>query len=116
MIRKFRTAIFLWKSIDRLAGRSMNKTESSMIVSGKEISTNQLATHINQSFLTITNSMHPLPELEDNETHTIDPNQMKYHISEQDVCKELSNLKRGKVSGPDNMPSWILKDFVPELS
>ena len=87
-----------------------------MIVSGKEICGTQLATHINQSFLSITNSMDPLPELEDNETDTTDPNRMKYHISEQDVCKELSNLKRGKASGPDSIPSWILKDFAPELS
>ena len=105
-----------WKSINRLAGRPINKTVSSMIVSGKEIRGTQLASHINQSFVSITNSMHPLPELEDNETHTTDPNRRKYHISEQDVCKELSNLKRGKASGPDNIPSWILKDFAPELS
>ena len=45
-----------------------------------------------------------------------DPNRMKYYISEQDVCKELLNLKRGKAPGPDNIPSWILKDFAPELS
>ena len=104
-----------WKSINRLAGRPMNKTVSSMIVSGKEIRGTQLATHINQSFLSITNSMDPLPELEDNETDTTDPNRVKYHISEQDVCKELSNLKRGKASG-FSIPSWILKDFAPELS
>ena len=67
-------------------------------------------------FLSITNSMHPLPVLEDNGIDTTDPNRMKYHISEQDVCKELPNLKRGKASGPDNIPSWILKDFAPELS
>ena len=87
-----------------------------MIMAGKEIRGTQLATHINQSFLSITNSMRPLPELEDNETDSTDPNRMKYHISEQDVCKELSNLKRGKASSPDNIPSWILKDFAAELS
>ena len=87
-----------------------------MIMSGKEIRGTQLATHINQSFLSITNSMDPLPELEDNETDATDPNQMKYQVSEQDVGKELSNLKRRKASGPDNIPSWILKDFAPELS
>ena len=86
-----------------------------MIVSGKEIRGTQLATHINLSFLSITNSMHPLCELEDNEIHTMDPNQMKCHISEQDVCKELSNLKRDKATGPDCMLSWNLKDFAPEL-
>ena len=78
-----------------------------MIVSGKEIRGSQLATHINQSFFSVTNSMHPLPELEDIEIQTTDPNRMKYHISEQNDCK-LSNLKQGKSSGPDNIPSWIL--------
>jgi hypothetical protein len=32
------------------------------------------------------------------------------------VYKQLSNLKRGKASGPDNLPTWILKDFAMELS
>ena len=115
-VQKCDSSALWWKSINRLAGRPTNKTVSSMILSGKEIRGTQLATHINQSFLSITNSMDPLPELEDNETDTTDPNRMKYHISEQDVCKELSNLKRGKASGPDSILSWILKDFAPELS
>ena len=106
-VRNCDNSALWWKSINRLAGRSINKTVSSMIVSGKEIHGSQLATHINHSFLSVTNSMHPLPELEDIEIHATDPNRMKYHISEQNVCK-LSNLKQGKSSGPDNIPSWIL--------
>ena len=40
---------------------------------------------------------------------------LKYWISPEDVYKQLSNLKRGKASGPDNLPTWILKDFAMEL-
>ena len=87
-----------------------------MIVLRKEIHGSQLATHINQSFLSVTNSMHPLPKLKDIEIQTTDPNRMKYHISEQNVCKKLSNLKQGKSLSPDNIPRWISKDFAPELS
>ena len=32
------------------------------------------------------------------------------------VYKKLSNLKRAKASGPDNLPSWVLKEFAMELS
>jgi hypothetical protein len=41
---------------------------------------------------------------------------LKYWISPEDVYKQLSNLKRGKAWGPDNLPTWILKDFAMELS
>ena len=40
----------------------------------------------------------------------------KYHISPEDVHTELSNFKRTKVSGPDNLPKWVLKEFAVELS
>ena len=105
-----------WKSINKLAGRSTNKNVSSMIVSEEEIRGTKLATHINQSFLSITNSMPPLSELENNESNFADYNPTKYHISAQDVHRELSSLKKGKASGLDNIPSWILKDFALELS
>ena len=40
----------------------------------------------------------------------------KYHISPEDVFTKLSNLKRTKASGPDNLPSWVLNEFAMELS
>ena len=51
-----------------------------MIVSEEEIRGTKLATHINQSFLSITNSMPPLSELENNESNFADYNPTKYHI------------------------------------
>jgi hypothetical protein len=42
---------------------------------------------------------------------TADEITLKYWNSPEDVYKQLSNLKRGKASGPDNLPTWILKDF-----
>jgi hypothetical protein len=33
---------------------------------------------------------------------------LKYWISPEEVYNQLSNLKRGKASGPDNLPTWIL--------
>jgi hypothetical protein len=32
------------------------------------------------------------------------------------MCTNSSSLKRGKASGPDNLPTWILKDFALEFS
>ena len=40
----------------------------------------------------------------------------KYHISPEDVFTKLSNLKRTKASGSDNLPSWVLNEFAMELS
>ena len=41
---------------------------------------------------------------------------LKYQISPEEVFKELAHLKRGKASGPDNLATWILKEFAMELS
>ena len=40
----------------------------------------------------------------------------KYFISLEDIYLKLSNLCHAKAPGPDNIPSWILKDFAMELS
>ena len=107
-----------WKSIKQLAGFQRRKTLTSAIVSDKEIHSTELATHINQSFLSVTQSLPPLSPLENVETDFAAVNEIlsKYYISPESVYVKLSNLKRGKASGPDNLPSWILKDFAMELS
>lgn len=33
----------------------------------------------------------------------------------QDVYTTLSNLKRAKATGPDNLPSWVLKELALEI-
>ena len=40
----------------------------------------------------------------------------KYHISPEDFHTDLSDFKRTKVSGSDNLPKWVLKEFALELS
>ena len=70
---------------NKLAGRSTNNPVSSIIMSGKEMCGTQLATHINQSFLLTTNSMHPIPEL-NNKLYIMDINRMKYQIPAEDVA------------------------------
>ena len=77
-----------------------------------------MATHINQSFLSVTQPLPPLSQLENVETDFAAVNEIlsKYYISPESVYVKLSNLKRRKASGPDNLPSWILKDFAMELS
>ena len=111
-------ATFWWKSIKQLAGFQRRKTLTSAIVSDKEIHSTELAIHINQSFLTVTQSLPPLSPLENVETDFAAVNEIlsKYYISPESVYVKLSNFKRGKASGPDNLPSWILKDFGMELS
>ena len=106
------------ETIKQLAGLRKKKTVISAIVSGKEIHSTELATHINKSFLSITQSLPPLSPLENPETNVTIVTEIssKYYISPEKVYTKLSNLKRGKASGPDNLPSWILKDFAMEFS
>lgn len=85
-----------------------------MIVSGREICATQLVTHINQCFLSITNSLRPLSKLDYDQTSLVSRNVMKYALNEEALNEEA--LKFKKASGPDNIPGWILKDFAVELS
>ena len=73
---------------------------------------------MNESFLCITNPLPPLSNHTESVTDLVIVNEIisKYHISSEDVYKKLSNLKRAKASGPDNLPSWVLKEFAMELS
>ena len=108
-----------WKSIKQLGGLPKKLPVSSVFVSGKEFHSTELATKINESFLCITNPLPPLnSQLENVETDPAVVNEIisKYHISPEDVFTKLSNLKRTKASGPDNLPSWVLNEFAMELS
>ena len=118
-VKNCNNAASWWKSIKQLGGFPKKSPVISVVVSGKEIHSTELATKINQSFLSITNPFPPLScQLENVEKYPALINEIisKYHISPEDVYSNLSNLKRAKASGPDNLPSWILKDFAMELS
>ena len=107
-----------WKSIKQLSGISSKKSLLSVIEADTEINSIELATRINNKFLTTNNSLPPLPPVVNSESdyETAEEIALKYWISPEDAYKQLSNLKRGKASWPDNLPTWILKDFAMELS
>ena len=112
-------ASFWWKSIKQLAGVPKKLPVSSVFVSGKEIHSTELATKINESFLYIINPLPPLEcHLEHVQTDSVVVNKIisEYHISPEDVYTKLSDLKSAKASGPDSLPSWVLKEFTMELS
>ena len=107
------------ETIKQLGGLPKKLPVSSVFVSGMEFHSAELATKINESFLCITNTLPPLnSQLENVETDPAVVNEIisKYHISPEDVFTKLSNLKRTKASGPDNLPSWVLNEFAMELS
>ena len=41
---------------------------------------------------------------------------LKYQVSPEEAYNQLAHLRRGKASGPDNLPAWILKEFAMEHS
>ena len=104
--------------LNSLQGFLEIKAVTSAIILGKEIYSVDLASKINQNFLHSINSLPPLSQLENVE---IDPpvrneTERKYFIPPEVVHSKLSNFKRSKAPGLDNIPSWISKDFAMELS
>ena len=88
-----------------------------MIEADKEIKSTELANTINNRFLLANNSIPPLLLLHnDSDLENTKEIALKYQISPEEVYKELAHLKRGKASGPNNLPTWILKEFAMELS
>ena len=88
-----------------------------MIEADKEIKSTELANAINNRFLLANNSIPPLPLLHnDSDLENTEEIALEYQISPEEAYKELAHLKRGKASGPDNLPTWILKEFAMELS
>ena len=64
-----------------------------------------MANTINNMFFIASNSLPPLPLLNsDSDLENAKVIALKYQISPEEVYKELAHLKRGKVSGPDNLP------------
>ena len=87
-----------------------------MIETDKEIKSTELANTINNRFLLANNSIRPLPLLHnDSDLENTEEIALKHQISPEEVYKELAHLKRGKASGPDNLPTWILKEFERKL-
>ena len=99
-----------WSIVNKLSGRKTKKSNICLHRDGKILSDNDLVTTLN-SYFTLVNDDIPslglaciqayLPSSES--TPTIYPYQ---------VCKKLSNLNSFKACGPDNIPSWILKEFA----
>ena len=106
-----------WKSLKQLSGSSSKKSVSCVIEADKEIKSTELANTINNRFLLANNSIPPLPLLHnDSALGNTEEIALKYQTSPEEVYKELAHLKRGEASGPDNLPTWILKEFAMELS
>ena len=104
-------------TLKQLLGSSSKKSVSCVIEADKEIKSTELANTINDSFLIANNSLPPSPLLNnDSDSENTEEITLKYQISPEEVYKESAHLKRGKASGPDNLPTWILKEFAMERS
>ena len=67
-----------------------------------------LANIINQTFLEPMKAFDPLPSSPNNQS--IERNRETFCVSEFSVFKKLASLNPTKASGPDGIPSWILKE------
>ena len=57
-----------------------------------------------------------LPNLADPSSEDLFPNISDITFSVEGICQLLSNFDTNKASGPDEIPSFILKEFAEEIS
>ena len=103
-----------WKEIKSLMGNSTkcNNLDSiaQSLYDGDVLS---LAENINTHFKNVSSHLSPLPILNHVcQQHIPD----EFVITVQSVEKRLKNINISKASGPDDIPSWILKDLCFELA
>ena len=100
-----------WNEVKRLGGmQSATRTDPTSVLkrldSGPDSSLKALANTINNAFLAPMNSFSPLhPEASGDVQHTNPPT-----VTEFSVLKKLTRLNPAKASGPDGIPTCLLKE------
>ena len=107
-----------WNEVKRLGGiKSATRTDPISVLkrldSGPDSSLKALANTVNNAFLAPMNSFSPLhPGASDDLQHTNPPT-----VTEFRVLKKLTRLNPAKASGPDGIPTCLLKegaDILPK--
>ena len=107
-----------WTRIKQLTGDS-GDTSTTPLEDLANIETNgslqTLANQINTFFCSLCSNMPPLSS--DSSWLNLEINNVPdhYKITPDVVLNQLSKLNSRKATGPDQLPTWILKDFAPLL-
>jgi hypothetical protein len=103
-----------WQKIKSLCG-SNTKCENLQSIAHSlfDGDVNSLAETINDHFREVSSHLSPLPSVNNLEIQDIPD---EFIISVQSVEKRLKNINVSKAPGPDDIPSWILKDLHFELA
>ena len=75
-----------------------------------------LAEDINEFFVSLCHDMPPLTDVNNYSVIECESVSAKYIISVENVEKQLSWLNTKKATGPDNIPTWVLRDFCQVLA
>ena len=96
-----------WSGINKICGRkTSNDNLTGLANKITDGSINQLADQINSFFTSLSANLQPVSEGRIYNEDTSD-----YVISLESVQQCLSRICDRKAQGPDNLPSWILKDY-----
>jgi hypothetical protein len=103
-----------WQKIKSLSGSNVKCDNLlSLAHSSCNGDVNSLADIVNDHFKDVSSHLLPLPVVETSSSHNIPD---KFIISVQSVEKRLKNINVCKAPGPDDIPSWILKELYCELA
>ena len=110
-----------WKEVKKLSGMSSAVRDSDELmrslqhISEESLSASDLANLINDSFLSPMQDFIPLSA----ETFHLPPDYSTakpFAVTAHAVYLQLASINRGKASGPDGIPAWLIKENVDLLS
>ena len=102
-----------WNEVNKMVGRKTEKAPLTSLLHQFDGDCEQLAENVNSFFKSITSNMQPLETI----NWPVESIQVpdKYLLSVEKVEKALLAINTSKSPGPDNIPSWILRDFAGVL-
>ena len=108
-----------WREVNELTSSMPSRGVSSLQhiedhVCGGDLS--RLAEDINEFFVSLCHDMPPLIDVNNYNMIECERVPAKYVISVENVENQLSRLNTKKATGPDNIPTWVLRDFCQVLA
>ena len=98
-----------WKMVNKMSGKPEKTASFSLEHDGEILNNDQLATALNEFYVSVNADILALDV--NLLTAYLPSNDDVLSVQPQDVCRKLQALQSHKATGPDNVPSRILKQF-----